>query len=301
MKFDKICLNAGVSSVGVRHAVPMPNIKACNKYIYSLFYRAMVWNTLHIITLIFYAVALSGSLAALVISWRHRSLLAVIPAALGLLTQIIYLVMRWRASGHLPVMGLFETQHFLAIWVATGMLYFQFRYHIDRFIPACLSLILTALIFAGLGPKTIIPLTPAIDTPLFLIHIAASFAAYGLFGLAALAGIYQLLNLRFTSLPHGGDKRIMDECLYLGFILFTGCMIAGSYWAYLSWGSYWTWKIKGLWSYILWFYYAGVIHIRNKLWWKGKPVSILAISGFGLVLFTYLGLGLLFNTSHPLL
>jgi hypothetical protein len=29
-------------------------------------------------------------------------------------------------------------------------------------------------------------------------------------------------------------------------------------------------------------------------------VNTLAIAGFGLVLFTFLGLGLLFETSHPL-
>lgn len=259
----------------------------------------MLWNALHLLSLALYGTALLGSVAAFFISWRFRSLLVTVPALLGLLVQVTQLVMRWHESGHLPVMGLFETQHFLALWVAAGTLYFQFRYRIERFLPACLLLIVTALYFAGKGPTRIIPLTPAIDTPLFLIHVATSFAAYGLFGLAALAGLYQLFNLKVARKTDG--RRIMDECLYVGFVLFTGCMIAGSYWAYLSWGSYWTWKIKGLWSYILWFYYGGVIHVRNRNWWNGKPVSCLAIAGFCLVIFTYLGLGLLFKTSHPLL
>jgi len=93
---------------------------------------------------------------------------------------------------------------------------------------------------------------------------------------------------------------MLDECLYLGYILFTWCMIAGSLWAYLAWGSYWTWRIKGLWSTILWFYYSGVIHVRSRPGWQGWPVDVLALAGFGLVLFTFLGLGLFFDSSHPL-
>jgi len=206
---------------------------------------------------------------------------------------------RWRASGHLPVSGLFETQQFLVLWMVAALIYFQLRYRADRFFPAVLLLAITALFLAGKGPKIIMPLVPAIDTPLFFIHVAASFAAYGLFAIAAIAGLYQVCGI----LPATGNdgRRVVDECLYFGFILFTCCMIAGGFWAYLSWGSYWTWKIKGLWSYLLWFFYGGVIHIRNRSWWQGRPTAILAITGFILVLFTYLGLGLFFKTSHPLL
>ena len=78
-------------------------------------------------------------------------------------------------------------------------------------------------------------------------------------------------------------------------------MIAGSLWAYLAWGSYWTWRLKGLWSMILWFYYSGVMHIRNRGRWQDWPLNLLTIAGLALTLFTFLGLGLLFSeNSHPL-
>jgi len=252
---------------------------------------------LHNIALICYGVA--AAVGFLRLFYNRLTLIAILPAIAGAITQIIQLLLRWQSSGHLPVMGLFETQHFLALWVVLALLYFQFRYSIGRLFPVGLLLATGALVFAGMGPKIIIPLTPAIDTPLFLLHVAASFAAYGLFAVGALVGFFTLSTK--TSPDDITYSRVLDECLYLGFILFTGCMIAGSLWAYLSWGSYWTWKIKGLWSYILWFYYGGVIHVRNRNWWRGKPAGILAIVGFCLVLFTYLGLGLLFKTSHPLM
>ncbi len=78
-------------------------------------------------------------------------------------------------------------------------------------------------------------------------------------------------------------------------------MLAGSVWAYLSWGSYWTWTTKGMWSYLLWFWYSGVIHVRRRPAWQERRLDALALAGFGIVLFTFLGLGILLKTSHPLL
>jgi len=252
---------------------------------------------LHTFSLAFYCLAIVASLL-----FRRKGGLRRIAfwcAAAGLAAQLLQLVLRWRASGHLPVTGLFETQHFLALWVTGSALYFYLRYRAASLLPAASALAVAALVFASRGSKAIVPLTPAIDTPLFLIHVATSFAAYGLFGVAALTAILRLTGRAVA--PGTGDRRILDECLYIGYILFTWCMIAGSLWAYLAWGSYWTWKIKNLWSWILWFYYSGVIHVRRRGGWQGWPVNLLAIAGFALVLFTYLGLGLLFKTSHPLM
>jgi ABC-type transport system involved in cytochrome c biogenesis permease subunit len=253
---------------------------------------------LHILALILYGLSLAAAVAAILVrqvpGWAAPAL-----AGLGVTAQLVQLVGRWVASGHLPVTGLFETQHFLALWVAAITVYFAIRYRAGYFIPSAMLFTVAALLFGGKGPMTISPLTPAIDTPMFLIHVATSFAAYGLFGVAAMVGLHRLLRIPASS--EGHERRMIDESIYLGYILFTWCMIAGSLWAYLAWGSYWTWRIKGLWSWILWFYYSGVLHVRNRAGWQGWPFDILAIAGFILVLFTYLGLGLLFTTSHPLL
>ncbi len=246
----------------------------------------------------FYLLSLFVSLMSVGWPKMHRSA-PVWPAAAGLAVQIVQLILRWRAGGHLPVTGLFETQHFLTIWVVALTLYFYVRYGASRLVPASMSLAVASLVFAVRGPSAVVPLSPAIDTPLFMIHIATSFAAYGLFAVAAILAVFRLLGVQVSE--GKGTRRMLDESLYIGYILFSWTMIAGSLWAYLAWGSYWTWRIKGIWSWILWFYYSGVLHVRNRQPWQGTPLNILAIAGFVLVLFTYLGLGLLLSTSHPLL
>ena len=255
-------------------------------------------NLLHFFSIGFYGFALVLACLSMVTGRVPRAA-APATAAAGLACQVILLIIRWAAGGHLPVTGLFETQQFLALWVVAAALYFTLRYRAHSFLPAALALAEAALFFAGMGPKTVAPLTPAIDTPLFLIHVATSFAAYGLFAVAALLGLYRLAALRPSEFDDG--RRMIDECIYVGYILFSWAMIVGSLWAYLAWGSYWTWKIKNLWSWILWFYFSGVLHVRNRPGWQGWPVNILALGGFALTMFTYLGLGLLFKTSHPLM
>ena len=252
----------------------------------------------HYSALALYAVALLVSLVGLAARNRRVSAVATGAAWAGLLTQSALLATRWVAVGYLPVTGLFSTLHFFALWLLGTALYFVHRYQAESFLPAALALGVASLVLAGRGRMELMPLVPALDTPLFFLHVATSFAAYGLFAAAALLGVYRSLGI--PGARSRQERRMLDECLYLGYILFSWCMLAGSLWAYLAWGSYWTWRIKGLWSTVLWFYYSGVIHVRNRPAWQGRPLDGLALAGFGLVLFTFLGLGLLFETSHPL-
>jgi ABC-type transport system involved in cytochrome c biogenesis permease subunit len=253
-------------------------------------------RALHACALAAYAAAfVAALLAARRPPWRIPAAAA---AVCGLGIQLALFLLRWRTSGHTPVTGLFESQHFLAIWVVAHALALLARHRAWGLFAASLGLAAAALAGASFGPMAVKPLTPSLDTPLFFLHVAASFAAYGLFGSAALIALLRLLG---GSRAPAAARVMLDESVYLGWILFTWAMIAGSVWAYLAWGSYWTWNSKGIWSYLLWFYYAGVIHVRSRAAWQGRRLDALALIGFAAVLFTYLGLGLLLKSNHPLL
>jgi hypothetical protein len=60
-----------------------------------------------------------------------------------------------------------------------------------------------------------------------------------------------------------------------------------------AWGDYWVWDPKENWSLVSWLVYAGYLHLRHVRGWRGDRASWLAIVGFAVVMFTYLGMGML--------
>ena len=75
-------------------------------------------------------------------------------------------------------------------------------------------------------------------------------------------------------------------------------MISGGIWAFYAWGTYMLWTPKELWSLIIWIYYAGLLHALFVKEWQGNRVVYLNLAGFLIVLFTYVGVGLLMKSSH---
>ncbi|HAG51404.1 MAG: hypothetical protein A2X87_04920 [Deltaproteobacteria bacterium GWC2_42_51] len=91
---------------------------------------------------------------------------------------------------------------------------------------------------------------------------------------------------------------IANRSILWGFFFFSASMFAGAVWAYLAWGTYWLWEPKVIWSFIVWFYYAGAMHAYYVKEWRGKGLAIATVIGFFVVLFTYLGVSLLMKSSH---
>lgn len=95
----------------------------------------------------------------------------------------------------------------------------------------------------------------------------------------------------------------LDEITYksiaTGFPVFTiGGLIFGAIWADQAWGVYWSWDPKETWSLISWLTYAFYLHARVLRGWKGKKIAAVAVVGFIVVIFTYLGVNMLLSGLH---
>ena len=233
--------------------------------------------------------------------WVWRCAFALVLA--GFAVQSTCLTLRWITAGYLPVTNLFATQFFFSWALAATYLYFELRYRIHAaglFVMFCNLLLLGSAL-----PRDPVlpPLIPALDTPLFTLHVSLSFVGYAFFAMAFSMGVLYLVQKRLQTglLP---DllllRKLNEEAVFLGFSVFTLCMIFGSIWAYVAWGYYFSWNIKGVWSALIWIFYAGMCHAKFIRRWQGSGYALLSIAGFGVVLFTYLGIGLLMSSNHPL-
>ncbi len=262
-------------------------------------------------SLIIYYIAIACYLASailyidLLFSKRRRSYIAgfyLITA--GLFFHTIFFAYRWSISGHAPFVGLFESLSFFAWSIMLFYLVIELTYK-ERSVGAFvipLGLIIAFLSF--LPSKGISPPIPVLNTLWFEIHVAASFFSYALFAIAFSMGIIVLIKrLHFTGTRlQTPSKKAMDNITYSaifwGFILFSAGMISGGIWAFYAWGTYMLWTPKELWSLIIWIYYAGLLHALFVKEWQGNRAVYLNLAGFLIVLFTYVGVGLLMKSSH---
>jgi ABC-type transport system involved in cytochrome c biogenesis permease subunit len=211
----------------------------------------------------------------------------------GLLLQIAYLFMRGISLGRMPLVGPHDTLFFLSVSIVLFVIPVAGKMRAGKKVMH--AAVGMAAFFMALSlfyrPHNS-PLPPVLRTFWFETHVAFSFFSYALFGIAAVLGIISLMKR-----DHEIDS-VQYKAILVGYCFFSAAMVFGGIWAYLAWGTYWLWTPKELWTVILWLFYSLYLHARLRQWWQGKPLSLLAVAGFGIVIFTYLGVSLFMKSSH---
>jgi cytochrome c-type biogenesis protein CcsB len=87
-------------------------------------------------------------------------------------------------------------------------------------------------------------------------------------------------------------------CIVVGFTMLTLGLITGFVYAKAVWGRFWSWDPKEVWAGITWLFYAVLLHERLTVGWRGRRSAIMAIIGFGVLIFTFLGVNLLMKGHH---
>lgn len=227
----------------------------------------------------------------------------------GFLLHTAFLAAAGIQQGHFPAANLRETLFFAAWAVAGAFLYVQGRYGVK-----VLGLYAAPLVAGVLIAGALLPGPPAQTTALFqslwlMAHVTAIFLGEAAFALACGVGILYLLQEKaiktkktryvFRRLP---SLELLDNagygCIVVGFALMTLGLITGLVYARAVWGRFWTWDPKEVWSGVCWLYYAALLHGRLRSGWRGRRSAWFAIAGFGILLFTFLGVNLLWEGHH---
>jgi len=96
--------------------------------------------------------------------------------------------------------------------------------------------------------------------------------------------------------PVEGIECAMERGIALGFPWLTLGILTGAIWAQNAWGRYWGWDPKETWALVTWLWYLMVLHLSPLPRWRGRRLAVLALIGFGVVLFTYVGVPWLVRT-----
>ncbi len=267
--------------------------------------------------LIFFKLAIALYLAAsvayvvfLMMSSGSRGTLGFWCALIGFASHSLSILDRAVFSGFFPLATAFDALSLFA-WLIVG-LFLVMRYRDPSPIfgaiaaPMAAVLMLFASTFSYQAKE---PLVPVMRSWWLPIHVIFALAGNGVFALMAISGLMYIVQERLIKTKKIGrfhrllpSLEVLDVInrhgLPLGFFLLTLGIISGALWAGSAWGSYWSWDPKETWSLITWFAYAAMVHQRLALGWRGKKAAVLALVGFALVIFTFLGVSALMGGHH---
>ena len=221
-------------------------------------------------------------------------------------TNIIY---RIAVTGHLPVGDLHETLS-LAGWAIAGLfliIFFKFNLKILGVFAA--PLVTLIMIVVSQLPNVTAQPSNIFKNFWLILHVVVIFIGEAGFALACGLGLLYLIQENaiktkkrrffFRRLP---SLDLLDAtgyaCIVVGFTMLTLGLITGFVYAKSVWGRFWSWDPKEVWSGITWLFYAALLHERLTVGWRGRRSAIMAIVGFAVLLFTFLGVNLLMEGHH---
>jgi cytochrome c-type biogenesis protein CcsB len=234
---------------------------------------------------------------------------------LGFLLHLAGVVTRGLAAGRVPWGNMYEFSITASLAVAAVYLLFVHRYKLQW-----LGLGVTLVVAAVLGLATLAlytpagPLVPALHSYWLVIHVSSAAISGGAFTIGGLVSILYLVKARAerrvlaggtmsASLKRLPSAESMDGTAYkvlaFAFPLWTfGVLVAGPIWAEYAWGRYWGWDPKEVWSLVTWVVYAAYLHARATAGWRGRRAATIAIVGWFVFIFNFVGVNLLVSGLH---
>jgi ABC-type transport system involved in cytochrome c biogenesis permease subunit len=205
--------------------------------------------------------------------------------------------LRWNIAGRLPATNMFESMLFLG-WGAA----------VVAILAGCVTTVLrrgwvvplTGAIMATLAlfladnlpiDRYIRPIAPVLlDTMWMSIHVPIIMTSYAVLGLAVVIAHAQLVLLAVA--PRRQDLAARVDGMHywyalVGSILLIAGIVTGSMWGSVSWGRYWGWDPKEVWSLVAFLGYTAILHTRldteSVPAWARVVAAALAVAVFGLI------------------
>ncbi len=242
---------------------------------------------------------LLAATALSVLAWvrprRAFDLLALVGLISGFAVMTWGIATRWQIAGRIPASNMYESMLFLGwgvgLFALVALIFIRNRLVVlNATAMSALAMVLTDTL--PVDPY-IHPIPPVLaGTPWLAIHVPIIMVSYSVLALGVLMAHMQIGFEVFA--PRRRDLAAkMNELLYwyihVGSILLIAGILTGSIWAASSWGRYWGWDPKEVWSLIAFLAYLGILHGRMDKLVGPFGVAALSIVAFWTILMTYVG------------
>jgi len=216
--------------------------------------------------------------------------------AAGFAVSLAAWLVRWHEVQHAPLQNLYEVCLTMGALMLPISLFCRLVLRVGAewadAVLAAVVLFPVALVFNP-DPQY---LPAALQSPLFVPHVATYLAAYVVLGKAAVQAVGRLVRgpaERSGELLGAGAsvdrERATFTMVCFGFPLLTLGLVLGAWWGKLAWDDYWHWDPKELWSFVSWLVFLAYLHFR-AVRGRRSPVagSLLVLAGTACILITLL-------------
>ncbi len=225
----------------------------------------------------------------------------VLDVAVGLLTALAFawvslgIGWRWQLAGRIPAANMYESMICmgwgLALATLVCCLFMQNRWlNLVASLMTVLALTLADLLPLEHGIRPIAPVL--LDTAWMGIHVPVIMVSYSLLtiamGFALVAMVLSAFFPRQTSLLDSVDH-LHYRFIQVGTLLLTAGIVTGSMWGSASWGRYWGWDPKEVWSLVAMLGYIAILHARHARWLRAFGTALCSAAAFWLIVMTYVG------------
>ena len=161
------------------------------------------------------------------------------------------------------------------------------------FNAAAMAALATALLDLLPMDPFIHPMAPVLSgTPWLAIHVPIIMVSYATLAIVTFFG-HLVVGAEIFAPERRDRVRRWSQLLYwythVGSILLIAGILTGSIWAASSWGRYWGWDPKEVWSLVAFLAYMAILHARFDQQIADFGVAVASIAAFWAILMTYLG------------
>jgi len=234
-----------------------------------------------------------------VLAWQKPRRLFTVLATLGLLAGFAAMTWgiaaRWQIADRIPASNMYESMLFLGWGVGLFALIASAILKNRLVILNAAAMSALAMVLADCLPidPFIHPMPPVLSgTPWLAIHVPIIMVSYSVLTLGVVVAHMQV-GLTIAGKGRTPQCFGMNDLLYwymmIGSILLIAGILTGSIWAASSWGRYWGWDPKEVWSLIAFLAYMAILHGRFDRFIGPFGVAVLSIAAFWTILMTYIG------------
>jgi cytochrome c-type biogenesis protein CcsB len=235
------------------------------------------------------------------------SRISLVMTGIGFIFHTMTLLNRMFEAGYVSLNRLFDAMAFFAWALVLVFLLVELRFRIHVLGSFVLPLALISLLSGAMLPTEMRPPDTSMRTAWVYTHTALALLGAVAFAIAFLVGVMYLIQERllkskqfnnlYNKLP---SLDVLDDLNYkaiiLGFGLLTLGIIIGAWGA--GYVSGWFWDPREIFTLAIWLFYLIVLHGRITVGWRAKKAAYLAIIGFVGVIFSFVGVDLVWKGQH---